>query len=158
MKYEITAEFGQSGERTTRVVDVEVGQSMLDAFVATQNLNADEWELADVVPVGEEDATPPADPEFPDRPTHPDFARLSAAVTEMDRRSDEAEKDVTPPQLIGVDAEALAYMARMRTGIALSSLLVALMPTEIQMQGAWCDGFAAGIVYQKRGGSREVTE
>ena len=151
MKYEITAENISSGVRSSRVIDVPLGAPMFDAFIDERKLDPEQWRLDEVVAVGEEDATPPADPQFPDRPTHPDFARLVAAGAVVD---EEPEGSMSPPEQIGIDEDSLLYMTHNRLGTALNSPLVQLMPRAIQMQGAWIDGFAVGLEYQKRGGSR----
>ena len=158
MKYEITAEFLASGVRSARVIDVPLGVDMLDAFLSERSLEPEEWRLDGVVAIGEPDEPIPADHRFPDLPTHPDFARMSAAAIEVDRRSDESDDSVLPPEIIGIDGDTLAYMAGQRIGRAYEHPLVQLMPRTIQLQGAWCDGFAVGVEYQKRGGSREVAE
>lgn len=55
------------------------------------------------------------DPRFPDRPTHPDFIKLSEVVQEYDDRAENKGED--PFALTGVDEESLLYLIRNRFGI-----------------------------------------
>ena len=52
------------------------------------------------------------DPRFPDRPTHPDFARLSYAVQTHDAMAEQL--DVNPFAVVGVDPESMMYLIRNR--------------------------------------------
>lgn len=152
MKHTITIEEDRTGEQRELVLDIPVGGSAIDAVVSSGQVTDYAWSLVDVTPIGEPDGPTPADPDFPDRPRHPDFARISAAGIRVDELAEKGQG--SPPEKIGIDEETLLHMVRNRVGQALSDPLVQLMPIAVQVQGAWVDGFAVGIEYQKRGGSR----
>lgn len=109
---------------------------------------------ADRAQRAEEHADPiiPADEEYPERPQHLDFARLAASAEVVDNYPDE----LSPPEAIGIDDTSLSYMATNRMGSGLGQLgPLALMISPITtMAAAWCDGFAVGLEYHRRGGSR----
>ena len=100
----------------------------------------------------EDDAPIPADPRFPDRPTHPDFARLSAAVLVNDARADAGE-DV--PAIFEADGDSLVYMVEQRMHTAFG-FGVHMIPEGMQtmMQALFIDGFTVGIQFERRGGPR----
>ncbi len=150
MKYEATIEDDRTGEQFSVEVELAAGQSLIQQ-VAQQQLSFD-WNLLDVTPVYEAEEPVEPDPDFPNRPMHPDFARLSAASIRMD----ELSKTGSPPEVIGIDPDSLLYGLANRMGAALSDPIVSMMPIEVQVQGAWLDGFAVGIEYQKRGGSSPI--
>lgn len=84
------------------------------------------------------------DPRFPNRPTHPDFAKLSEAVIANDAVVDHADTDdVNVFERYArqyVDLGSLIYMAEQRTRRA------ALHPDSSGSDlayGAWIDGFMA---------------
>lgn len=91
------------------------------------------------------------DPRFPDRPTHPDFWRMSESVLQHDGQATEGKQSVE--QIVGetVDVESLKYFATQRAGTAcqLSGLPEAMVPV---LAGVWMDAFMAGARYQQRGG------
>lgn len=91
------------------------------------------------------------DPRFPERPTHPDFWRMSEAVLQHDGQADEGHQSVE--QIVGetVDVQSLTYFATQRAGTACqrSGLPEALVPV---LAGVWMDAFMAGARYQQRGG------
>ena len=55
------------------------------------------------------------DPRFPDRPTHPDFIRLSHVVQTHDAMAEGL--DVGTFQILGVDEASFLYFVRNRFGI-----------------------------------------
>lgn len=95
-----------------------------------------------------------ADPDFPERPQHLDFGRMSAAAEVID--SFDVNSGLTPPEEIGVDGDSFKYMAINRVGVGLEALgpLALLIDPVSAMAAAWGDGFAVGKEYQLRGGSR----
>ncbi|UVT31363.1 hypothetical protein SEA_MARCIE_101 [Microbacterium phage Marcie] len=96
----------------------------------------------------------PADEEYPERPQHLDFARMSAAAGVVD--SFDEDSGLTPPEEIGVDGDSFKYMAINRVGTGLGALgqLALIVDPITTMAAAWGDGFAIGIEYHRRGGSR----
>ena len=94
------------------------------------------------------------DPRFADRPTHPDFWRISEALTWADGRSREAQQSV--PEIIAgmVDEKSLSYASGQRAGLMVQALGApeSLVPL---IQGAWLDAFIAGVRFQSQGGHRE---
>lgn len=107
----------------------------------------------DQTPTG--DPTPPieglADPQFPDRPDHPDFWRLSAAVQEADRLSETEGFGVA----MQVDARSAGYMAGqrwLRAKNQLSNEEIGLEGEEAERDRAvilWLDGMTAGVRFQQ---------
>lgn len=85
---------------------------------------------------------PLSDPRFPDRPQHPDFWRLSSALTKADGDATEGDKSVE--EIVGVDGQSLVYVANNRVGmgvVAHGSL------TRTVAVGLWIDGFQAGKAF-----------
>lgn len=153
MKLNVTIEDDRTGVQSHLTVDVPPTSSVSVA-VAQQLGEHSGWNLLDVMPHTEKDPNPAPDPDFPDRPTHPDFGRLSAAVRAVDASVEGKNEHVSPPDAIGIDADSLRYLLRNRLGrpeIVMASHLFGL---EVAQQAAWVDGFAVGIHYQTRGGSR----
>lgn len=82
------------------------------------------------------------DPRFPDRPTHPDFAKLSEAVIANDKVVEASEDDLAFERFARqyIDMRSLVYMADQRTRRA------AQLPDSSAndlVYGAWIDGFMA---------------
>ncbi|WNN94122.1 hypothetical protein SEA_FREGLEY_97 [Microbacterium phage Fregley] len=97
-----------------------------------------------------------ADPNYPDRPQHLDFARMAAAAERIDELAGTTSEDFSPAQAIGVDDSSLRYMAlnRMNSGLGALGPIALLISPESVMAASWLDGFAVGQEYQLRGGSR----
>ena len=151
MKYEVTVESDRSGAQSTIEVDVAKGESIADAIHASGKI-AEAWNLLDVVAVtwDEPDDEPlPADPRFPDRPTHPDFARLSSAVMQQDAVADM----LGIREAANVDFESLTYLAQHRIHAAIGGVPVPtwLMTT---MGALYFDAFTLGVGFTERGGHR----
>ena len=102
----------------------------------------------------------PADPDFPERPTHPDFARLSHAVTHMDDSADKhAGTEELIPDFTGVDKDSLMYMllqrdVRHKRASKEAALAGSIAPTAMPV--AWLDGFMLGVEFARRGGHRDT--
>lgn len=87
------------------------------------------------------DPTQP-DPQFPNRPTHPDFARLSNVIQGMDMRSGVA----SVPEITGVDDDSLLYAIDMRLQI-LGQLTNGAIQNNTLMKALYLDAFALGKLY-----------
>lgn len=81
--------------------------------------------------------------DFPDRPDHPDFWKLSEIVLQLDGRAMEDESDFASTLASMMDPKSLCYMARQRAMRLLERGLVSLTSLYI-------DGFAAGYRYAER--------
>lgn len=111
-------------------------------------------EIAEILDAMPADPVIEADSDFPERPQHLDFGRMSAAAEVID--SFDVNSGLTPPEEIGVDGDSFKYMAINRVGVGLEALgpLALLIDPVSAMAAAWGDGFAVGKEYQLRGGSR----
>jgi hypothetical protein len=91
------------------------------------------------------------DPRFPDRPTHPDFWRMSEIILQQDGDATEGGQSVEEIVKETVDMQSLSYFAMQRAGKQLQNagLPEALMPV---VAATWMDAFLAGATFQKRGG------
>lgn len=98
---------------------------------------------------------PLRDDRFPDRPQHPDFWRLSSAVTQHDGKTDEGGEDVQSVIAELIDPESLIYMAQQRTGIYLQRMNLPPSMAPLLM-GAVVDGVMTGIRFQMDGGKRDA--
>lgn len=85
--------------------------------------------------------TYPPDPQFPDRPDHPDFWAMSQAARDGD---DEAEGGTELPDIIAqfADTPSVLYLARHRA-IRLTGLGAG--PLQPRLEAAWIDGILIGL-------------
>ena len=113
--------------------------------IALANEIADILDRADV-----EDDPIPADPRFPDRPTHPDFARLSSAIQEQDAVADMLGLN----EAMQVDEASLLYMANGRIDAVLSAVLSVLPNMRATILALYSDAFHLGVGFTERGGHR----
>lgn len=99
-----------------------------------------------------EDPPIPADSRFPDWPTHPDFARLSAAVITNDDRADAGE---SIPDIFESDEDSLLYMASQRLRHVFGEVLDGMSSSRrILLQAIFIDAFTIGLQFERRGGAR----
>lgn len=91
------------------------------------------------------------DPRFPERPTHPDFWRMSEVILQQDGEADEGGQSVEEIVKDTVDLPSLSYFAMQRAGIQCqrTGLPEALVPV---LASSWMDAFLAGVRFQQRGG------
>jgi len=83
------------------------------------------------------------DPQFPDRPLHPDFKMLSQMVIELDGKSDD------PGWVIdhaGIDPSSLLYMARQRA-LHADRLMDKSGSESERLAAAWVDGFILAVSF-----------
>ena len=83
------------------------------------------------------------DPRFPDRPTHPDFIRLSEAVQTHDAMAEQL--DVSPFAVMGVDEESFLYFLKNRLGMVSQRMHRDF--TGPRNQALYLDAFALGKRY-----------
>jgi hypothetical protein len=85
------------------------------------------------------------DPDFPDRPDHPDFWMLSKAVLDLD---DQAETGQPVDDIVDryVDHDAAYYMAEQRARRAAARM--GKGPALPRYRAIWMDGFTLGMAYQ----------
>lgn len=152
MKYLIRAEDNDTGQVIEKTVELAVGESASGTFPAT--LGERVWNILDVTPIGEEDEPIPADDRFPDRPDHPDFARLSSAVAEQDAVADM----LGIREATSVDFQSLSYMAQNRISVVYPTF--PLIPPEqgVGLIALYVDAFQLGVGFTERGGHREVAK
>lgn len=106
-----------------------------------------------------------ADPQFPNRPTHPDFDKLSAIAIENDARTDEVQSEDEFEEFVGeyVDIDSLQYVAMNRAGMLVQqkSEDTGLSPDKqaqvnmarLAAAGAGIiDGFMLGVKFAQAGG------
>jgi hypothetical protein len=91
------------------------------------------------------------DPDFPDRPQHPDFHRLMGVVAYLDGEATEGGRDSLQVAGEVVDVDSLVYMAlqRARRAAALTGL-----PEQV-LAAVYLDGFVAGARFESEGGHRD---
>lgn len=82
------------------------------------------------------------DPKFPDRPQHPDFARLAAVVCENDQKAETGHADAVMGQ---IDLPSLVYMAEQR----ILRVKMLLPPGAPALQALYFDAFFAGMAYAR---------
>lgn len=80
------------------------------------------------------------DPNFPDRPTHRDFVRLSEIVQAYDDRAE--IRGESPFAIAGVDEESLIYFMKNRLGVASQRMHRDL--TQPRFMALYLDAFALG--------------
>jgi len=94
------------------------------------------------------------DPNFPDRPEHPDFWGLSEIITTMDDTA-----DTKGPHIVwqedGVDITSLTYMARQRA-LRAKNLLVGATEKE-KLTIMWLDAFTAGLRFARKQAQPTIT-
>ncbi len=93
------------------------------------------------------------DPRFPNRPTHPDFWRISEVVLQHDGETVEGGQSMEDVVGDTVDLPSLSYVAMNRAGTScqVMGLPEALVPA---LAAIWSDAFLAGARFQQRGGHR----
>lgn len=101
----------------------------------------------------------PTDPRFPDRPTHPDWERLSLAVQTQDMDSDQPDFDFAAYTNSLIDVKSMQYLAEQRAGHGLENILGIRMeelpvPMKAFIVSTFMDGLVAGVLFQKAGGHR----
>lgn len=86
----------------------------------------------------------------PNRPTHPDMDRLSAALLWLDGESKEGGR--SPDEILDgrVDTGSLTYMAVQRGRMLQKATGVPFEP----LAAVWFDGFAAALRFIEEGGHR----
>jgi hypothetical protein len=91
------------------------------------------------------------DPRFPERPTRPDFWRMSEIILQQDGDATEGGQSVEEIVKETVDMQSLAYFAMQRAGKQLQNagLPEALKPV---LAATWMDAFLAGARFEQRGG------
>lgn len=94
----------------------------------------------------------PYDPAFPDRPRHPDFARLVEVVTRVDDLVDRGERDPLAIAAEVVDGDSVTYMAVQR---ARRLSLATGLPVPA-LAAIFLDGFVAGAGFERAGGQTLV--
>lgn len=92
-----------------------------------------------------------ADPDYPDRPQHPDFHRLMGVVAYLDGQAVEGNKPADEVAAQVVDMESLEYMAIQRA-IRASQITGLPVPT---LASLYLDGFVTGVFFQREGGHRD---
>lgn len=97
--------------------------------------------------VAGENETLEFDGRFPDRPMHPDFARLSSAVSEQDAVADALGVE----EALKVDEDSLLYLAKHRVGMYFG---VRPMNVTAAYLGLYFDAFQLGVGFAERGGHR----
>jgi len=94
--------------------------------------------------------------QFPNRPDHPDFWRLSESVLKQDGKFSEGVDPFETVMAKIVDVESVIYMAEQRanflidrTGVPHSTVLQGLL------MSVYLDAFTTGVGFQQAGGTRQ---
>lgn len=91
----------------------------------------------------------------PDRPSHPDFWRLSSVVLDIDGQLQEATTQTARNAALArivaqyVDQDSLAYVALQRALRALMSTTATDASDIAKLAAVYLDGFITGCAYQK---------
>ena len=87
------------------------------------------------------------DPEFPNRPQHPDFWAMSRSVVERDRAVDESGDLGKVLDEANVDTDSLLYMARQRALRMIQNTPTPETDEElmVSMASLWMDAFLVGL-------------
>lgn len=115
--------------------------------------------------------TMPGNPkEFPDRPKHPDFERLSEIIRNMDAQPQKDSRRRAAARAAGresepfdlffhtIDGDSLGYMAKGRVDLGLKLQREGYMPNNDAhqfMEALWIEAFVAGVRFQQEGGHRD---
>ncbi|QUE25637.1 hypothetical protein SEA_SADLAD_91 [Microbacterium phage SadLad] len=145
MKYIIRAEDNDTGQIVEKEVELRVGESAASTFPTS--LGERVWNILDVTPIGENETLDP-DPRFPNRPTHPDFARLSSAVIEQDAIADMLGLE----QAAKFDLASATYLARGR--VEMMGFAGAHENVIMRITMLYLDALNLGIGFAERGGHR----
>ncbi|QIG59097.1 hypothetical protein SEA_RUBYRALPH_89 [Microbacterium phage RubyRalph] len=137
---EIAMEIAASERFKDLTVD-DLGLSVEEMMVAA--IEADRAQRA----VGENETIDP-DPRFPNRPTHPDFARLSSAVIEQDAIADLLGLE----QAAKFDLASATYLARGR--VEMMGFAGAHENVIMRITTLYLDALNLGIGFAERGGHR----
>ena len=91
------------------------------------------------------------DPRVPNRPTHPDFWRISEVLLQNDGQATEGGQSMGEIVKETVDLKSLTYIAQQRGGMACQRMG---LPESLSMvlASTWMDAFMAGARFQQRGG------
>lgn len=97
------------------------------------------------------------DPNFPDRPQHPDFWRLSQTALQLDGAVSEGGRDAEDVNNDVVDHQSLMYLSACRMGIMLDELVASSRVLDLHalLATAYAGGLVHGISFEKAGGHRE---
>ncbi len=92
--------------------------------------------------------------DFPDRPTHPDFWKLSDLVLQHDGKTEDRDFDIAAHIAAIIDPESLAYLRRLRVQRALEVNTRSPRPNSPQVMGEslWLDAFMLGVAFGRRYG------
>lgn len=93
--------------------------------------------------------TTAADPRFPNRPQHPDFQKMSAAVRALDAAGDSGQSLEEIVAGHDVDVDSLIYMANQRALRAVLLFESSPAPDEAKYSANWIDGFMAGLKIER---------
>lgn len=85
------------------------------------------------------------DPEFPDRPQHPDFWAMSRAVIEKDKEVDGGKSIEQVLDEASIDTDSLIYMARQRSLMMARAIPEATDETIARLASVWIDAFLTGL-------------
>lgn len=77
------------------------------------------------------------DPNYPDRPDHPDFVLLSNIIQGLDDLADDV------PIALNVDTESLMYLMRGRIAM-MGTIIPKSTPFEFQLMAAYAEGLTVG--------------
>jgi hypothetical protein len=90
--------------------------------------------------------------QFPDRPDHPDFWKLSNTVLQHDGKVEDPDFDLLTYIATIVDPASLRYFIEQRVGnfVQQAAPMVTLVGAEPAVQSLWMDAFLVGVLYAKQ--------
>lgn len=94
--------------------------------------------------------TPKIDPNFPNRPQHPDFWDMVSAVTTLDEAGDAGTPIEQISARYGIDFDSLVYMANQRALRAEKLFVNSPAPMQAKYSANFIDGFMAGVLVGQR--------
>jgi hypothetical protein len=110
--------------------------------------------IQDIEDIVDAEPGPRHDPDYPDRPQHEDFWKMSEIIRRTDALADQTE-DVNILDLLtmaGIDVDSVQYMARQRVARAISRIPPPADEVERRAEdyAAWMDGFLLGYQLAKK--------
>lgn len=92
--------------------------------------------------------------QFPFRPDHPDYERLTVAVEQMEKwKADGISAEEAYTTL--VDLYSVAYLAANRAWMNLPPPRPSVTTITKLTSHAWVEGFAHGVLFQQAGGTQQ---
>jgi hypothetical protein len=98
------------------------------------------------------------DPQFPGRPQHPDFWRISQVATQADGQSREGGQSTQEIMSAVVDPQSVRYAAEHRALRVQAAMFAGAPDPRLTavLTSLWLDGFLSGARFEQEGGHRDA--